>query len=571
MYSERATGNAVTALLTDVLTLDKMEQGQFELDIKAACLECLLVDVTRPFAIAAKARHLRFRVRQGQSGSVFQADPASQPRGSKHVSEGFHGEYAAAVAAREPVVCDALPSSVCTVERVVPDTSESRWIDDDGRAHAELKRGYAGITHTGVDDPPELTDRSSHSNLAMMAVDPVRVQQILRNLLSNALKFTMRGSVSVHLRYGRDMVDISVQDTGIGMDQASLDRLFMPYVQFASDLHKGQGSGLGLSIAKRLAQLHDGDLTCESAVELGSTFSLRFPYRASISAIGTTAAGTERASSSAVDGSVFAGASTSISTRHINRSIMSGGTGASSSEEIVHIANDVNADHLTLSAHSSPTSTPALQLCTPALITAQRVLRSAGAAGSSSESGTLRGIAICQRSLADIGSSTRSEHVAAPSSDSALADAYGTAPVGRTPLSVLVVDDTELNARLLCRLLERRGWISQKASNGQIAVDRVTSGQHFFDLVFMDLNMPIMAGDEAVRRIRASGFGGYIVGLTGDASRESVNLMLQAGADTVMSKPIDVKLLDDLLARLSAPQADACATDALSSSRKRQA
>jgi len=110
--------------------------------------------------------------------------------------------------------------------------------------------------------------------------DPTRVRQIVANLIGNAVKFTGRGAVIVRaltrpLGEGRTAVEISVSDTGIGMDEAQLAGLFRPFAQADSGTTRRYGgTGLGLSIVRRLAQLMDGDVVAQSAPGAGSTFTV---------------------------------------------------------------------------------------------------------------------------------------------------------------------------------------------------------------------------------------------------------------------------------------------------------
>jgi signal transduction histidine kinase/DNA-binding LytR/AlgR family response regulator len=110
--------------------------------------------------------------------------------------------------------------------------------------------------------------------------DPVRVRQILFNLLSNAIKFTERGGVRVHagttaLGDGRTRVTLAVTDTGIGLGEEQLARLFEPFMQAdSSTTRQFGGSGLGLSIVRRLARAMVGDVAVESTPAVGSTFTV---------------------------------------------------------------------------------------------------------------------------------------------------------------------------------------------------------------------------------------------------------------------------------------------------------
>jgi len=109
--------------------------------------------------------------------------------------------------------------------------------------------------------------------------DEGKVAQILRNLVSNAVKFTEHGEIRVSARVEQDdMIEFTVSDTGIGIPEADLERIFEDYTQLESALQKrALGTGLGLPLSKRLAALLGGTLTVASVVGKGSVFTLRLP------------------------------------------------------------------------------------------------------------------------------------------------------------------------------------------------------------------------------------------------------------------------------------------------------
>ena len=117
--------------------------------------------------------------------------------------------------------------------------------------------------------PPEITARA----------DVEKVRQILVNLLSNAVKFTDRGGrIELSCTSSDDMVNIVVADSGVGIPQDQLGRIFDPFVQVRSDLTRtAEGTGLGLAISRDLARAMGGDLTVESRVGEGSVFTLTLP------------------------------------------------------------------------------------------------------------------------------------------------------------------------------------------------------------------------------------------------------------------------------------------------------
>jgi signal transduction histidine kinase/HPt (histidine-containing phosphotransfer) domain-containing protein/ActR/RegA family two-component response regulator len=133
------------------------------------------------------------------------------------------------------------------------------------------RRGLS-VVHRVAEDLPD-----------WIATDPLRLRQILGNLLGNAVKFTASGRVELAVQRatvpnGRDDLVFAVSDTGIGMSEAVLQRLFEPFVQAdASTTKTFGGSGLGLSISRRLARLLGGDITVRSAEGRGSVFTLVVP------------------------------------------------------------------------------------------------------------------------------------------------------------------------------------------------------------------------------------------------------------------------------------------------------
>ena len=528
----------MTALLTDVLTLDKMEQGQFELTLKPACLECLVRSCARSFRPIAASRGLNLIVEcvNAQANSSYQVNVAAEP-----ATPALASTRRIIPMTREISELSLLPASPAAASVASVELSPFR---------------RATITSSVATTPDSTTKRSiacDHSDAAVVEVDAVRLHQVLRNLLSNAFKFTTSGAVTVRLRYGNGLVDIEVCDTGIGMDEASLERLFSPYVQFANDLNSVNSSGLGLSIAKRLAQLHGGDLTCSSEKGVGSCFHLHFPL-------------------------VRAAPLSSDRTPSRQR------TG------LTDVTTTVECGGIELQPFASPSAESAILTvplqATPAVSPAQSVSHHVAASTSSIQ----RYLQMCESSLnrsnataggsfipgharssrdelvVDVGGTSTdaavsetknlalTESIPVPADSATIASHPDTLSVIAAPdikPTALVVDDAELNVRLLCRLLESRGWQTQKASNGQMAVDRVSSlaDQRQLDLIFMDLNMPVMGGAEAIRLIRLQGYSGYIVGLTGDVSKESVDVLMNAGANQVMPKPFDVKLLDSFLSQ----------------------
>ena len=140
----------------------------------------------------------------------------------------------------------------------------------------------------GIDLTLDVTEPLTNA----LCFDPVRVRQCLSNLVSNAVKFTSEGEVRVNLKTEEEgenwRVTMSVSDSGIGMDEEAMSKLFAEFTQAdASTTRRFGGTGLGLAITRRIARLMDGDVTVESTPNVGSTFTLNFLAKPAVGRIET--------------------------------------------------------------------------------------------------------------------------------------------------------------------------------------------------------------------------------------------------------------------------------------------
>ena len=256
--------------------------------------------------------------------------------------------------------------------------------------------------------------------------DPVRLRQIVTNLVGNALKFTERGGVDLRLRLDAgSRLLVEVADSGIGIPAERLESIFDPFVQAeASTTRRFGGTGLGLTISRRFARLLGGDITVSSSPGAGSVFTL------------------------------------------------------------------------------------------------------------SLDPGPLEGVPLLSP-----------EQLALPAEE-----APAGAPVRWHFQSqqVLVVDDGAENRELVRLVLEAEGLRVEEAENGQLALERVAGGH--FDLILMDMQMPVMDGFTATRRLREEGRTLPIVALTANAMKGFEQELLAAGCTAYLTKPVDIDRLLDTIA-----------------------
>ncbi|MBX9692891.1 MAG: response regulator [Cyanobacteria bacterium] len=424
---------------------------------------------------------------------------------------------------------------------------------------------------------------AAKKNIAMMVYidpvlnvvngDPVRCRQILLNLLGNAVKFTDKGEITV--RATRESVDettmlvrFSVTDTGKGLAEDATKKLFQPFVQVGGE-ERAEGTGLGLTISKRLVEMMNGQIGVRSIPGKGSTFwfSLRLKH--------------------AVPGSV----TDSLPLRAMAPDL--------AGLRVLLVDDSENASQILqsyLKAAGFRTS------CAAGADEGLEMLRHNAFKDQPFEVAIidLRGIDGALRMAAEIGedptiSRTRlifltslihglpnqdlwrkgfSSYLTKPVRQSALIasildvtfGSMDTSDIAVTPESVsrssnwqspdskqksiLVAEDNTFLQKVITKVLKRLGYATDIAVNGAQAVEKVKTGS--YSLVLMDCQMPIMDGFEATRTIRsAEREGGKripIVAMTASVRQTDRDLCIESGMDAFLSKPVTMEKLQQVLA-----------------------
>lgn len=282
--------------------------------------------------------------------------------------------------------------------------------------------------------------------------DGQRLRQVLLNLLSNAIKFTDAGEVCLQLRKheageGMCLLGVEIRDTGIGIAEAVLPRIFESFSQAESaPSRRFGGTGLGLAISKRLVEMMGGSISAKSKSGVGTVFNVVIPF--------------------------------ALEESEMPRGLVS--------------------------------STPMHELVSP---------------------GALHAV-----SLRAAASWLEERHCARITKGA----------VSAGPLRLLVAEDNRVNQRCARALLERMGHVAHMADNGAAAVDSIQSGENY-DLVLMDIQMPIMDGYEATRRIRdLESCGGRrlpIIAMTAHALAGDRERCIASGMDGYLTKPIEAYAL----------------------------
>jgi CheY-like chemotaxis protein/anti-sigma regulatory factor (Ser/Thr protein kinase) len=288
----------------------------------------------------------------------------------------------------------------------------------------------------------------------MIRTDPTRLRQVLINLVGNAVKFTQRGKVTIEAKVNEQAdpkpkgqgeksatrwLEISVTDTGIGIEPAKLKKIFNPFTQAdSSTTRRFGGTGLGLAISRRLTEKMGGTISIESTYGQGSCFTIALP---------------------------------------IWELESSAGTWPPTQEEAVVSGNEKGPPQ-----HGS---------------------------GYKQARPLFRG-------------------------------------------RVLLVEDSPDLQRLVSLLLEKMGLEVTLAANGILAIEACICSLENgtpFDLIFMDVQMPVMDGLEATRRLREMGWEKAIVSLTAHAMKSDRESCLASGADDYLSKPVTPVQLANLVSK----------------------
>lgn len=401
--------------------------------------------------------------------------------------------------------------------------------------------------------------------------DPGRVRQALANLVSNAIKFTAAGEVAIHVTRERgpvrDLIRFSVRDTGIGLSPGQQAKLFRPFAQAdASTARQYGGTGLGLSIVKRLAELMSGEVGVQSTPGSGSTFwfSARLPacVREEVTEDAPVASPAEGRRVLVVDDN---DTNRRVIGELLSRADYDIETAASAIEALSVLQRAAEAGtpfQAVLTDHRMP-GIDGLELArriraTQAIAETRLVLyssiddrsgrqelRELGFAGHLSKPMRRAELLATMERVLSAAALEFTQRLRAIVTRDVIVEDHQRR--GRT---VLLVEDNATNRRVAELFLERAGCNVVHAADGSEALAALK--RQSVDLVLMDVQMPVMDGLEATRRIREEVPGGGrapIVGLTASALKEQVEACRAAGMDDVIAKPIERERLEAVLER----------------------
>jgi PAS domain S-box-containing protein len=405
--------------------------------------------------------------------------------------------------------------------------------------------------------------------------DPGRIRQVLTNLAGNALKFTERGQVNIVVSLETEdaataTVKFTVRDTGIGISEQQLDKLFQPFTQAdASTTRKYGGSGLGLSIVKGLVDLMGGSIGAESEVGVGSTFWFT-------AALAKMDAGLIPVEALEV-ADIFGARVLAVDDNETNRKVLAGMLGSwGCGHEEVESADAAVRALRKAAAEGDPFRVAILDMHMPGVDgemlgaairndralheTALIMMTSGGSRGDAARMEKAGFAAylvkpVRQSQLYDclaavMGRELPTEVRVGPLTG--IITRHTLAEQAKQRLHILLAEDNPVNQKVALMTLQKLGYRADVVGNGREAVSALQSTA--YDLVLMDVQMPDIDGMEATRLIRDPRSGvrdpaTRIVALTAHAMAGDRQKCLDAGMDDYMTKPIRPDELAEVLAR----------------------
>ncbi len=459
----------------------------------------------------------------------------------------------------------------------------------------ELSEGYFDLDEL-LDEVIDIVDKKSTDKSIEIVFDidpvvpsalfgdPVRLRQILVNIVGNAVKFTSEGEVVLRGKVlfedeKEALINFEVHDTGIGFPQDKIEELFSPFSQAdASTSRTYGGTGLGLTITRRLVELVGGSIQIANKEEKGAIVKVEMPFRKGADLVrekdGDNKTDIEKESSLKGLGPVLIAEGNNSLRRMISRNLDFWAL----EHEWVASGNDLFSLLSTLEAKNTyrvvlidvdlqgidPSSVVndlrelsgahdmhAIVLCSKKEQHEylQHTYKNHGFSGCISKP-------IKRRRLYTILSQINSG-LPDISRKASSAEAIFNYKASRAKKRILMVEDNPVNQKIGVVSLKKMGYTVETAENGQAAVETVQKSR--FDLVFMDIQMPVMDGYKATKHIRkadelASGSRLPIIAMTAHALCGDMEKALEAGMDDYITKPINPdKLLNMLLKWLPEP------------------
>lgn len=469
-----------------------------------------------------------------------------------------------------------LINSILDLSKIEADRLEMENIPFDLCDVAETAASVIGVQ--AAEKGLELLYRIKPGTPTELLGDPDRLRQVFINLLGNAVKFTEIGQVLLSIEQQPDQAPgnllLSVSDTGVGIPEDKLGKVFESFSQAdASTTRRYGGTGLGLTISKRLVELMGGSMRVESTLGRGTTFIMEIPFLVAREGV----KGTRRESPPPLAGRRVLVVDDNETNRFILREVLTA-WGMRTSDapdglaglEALRFAERAGDPYDVLVLDHQMPNMDGFELLEQ--VRAEKPISRVPAIMLSSDAHGRDQARAARLNLLDYLFKPVRRHELQDALQSALSAEWRT-PVAAEQtavsasdtrrLRVLLVEDSEDNRFLIESYLAKTDHELVEAVDGQQAVDTVIAEEGRFDLVFMDMQMPVKDGLAATREIRewerSTGREPLrIVALSAFALKEEHARSLEAGCDAHLTKPIKKKELLRALAEYSRSESHVC-------------
>ncbi len=357
--------------------------------------------------------------------------------------------------------------------------------------------------------------------------DPLRLQQVISNLLNNAIKFTHTGGIVLQAFVKDGYLAFRVRDTGVGIPAKEITRLFDPFFQVGTGVQRNfHGTGLGLAICEKLINMMDGDIEVDSEPGMGSQFVVRIPLYNSQVMIPIKQDGLQgkKCWLELRNDALATFLMTLLSEHGITVQRFQEGTSLDPEDVIVTDYDYQNAQPHRATIRFDGSHNDAPQELSPGR--------------------WVYGTTTPHELPVLLGRIYRVE-VDIPDATTAMSDAEEKT-VSNEDILILVVDDHPINRMLLSDQLGSLGYRVKTAQDGVDALNVLSRSE--IDIVLTDVNMPNMDGYRLTQRLRQLGLTFPVVGVTANALAEEKQRCMEAGMDNCLSKPVTLNTLQQTLA-----------------------
>lgn len=429
---------------------------------------------------------------------------------------------------------------------------------------AEMTESILSIMHPQIKAKNQKISMST-SNIVHEDVigDTLRLRQVFVNIMGNAVKFTpVEGSISLDIREvdsripGKACYEFVFTDTGIGMEQSYIDKIFEPFSRADSpDSKKIEGTGLGMPIAKNIVSMMDGDIKVESKIGEGSRFTVRLHLTIqNISETDAHCLDNLRILVADDDKNAADNTCDVLSSLGMRAQSVYGGEQAVEAVLKEHEKNDgfaavildwqmpdKNGIEATAEIRKKVGDTvPIIILSAYDWTDIEQDARQTGVNAFIAKPLFKSRLVYVLKSLI------------APEKQEKAADKVAFTEKTYEGMRILLVEDNEINREIASVLLKMKGFEVEMAFDGKIAVDMITEKpENYYDLVFMDIQMPNMNGYESTKAIRASGREDLkkipIIAMSADAFSDDVFRAKESGMNDHLSKPVEIPKLSEML------------------------